>query len=103
LTPEGLRSGLAELFDPAVGGKIKVTIGATYPMEKAGAHRALEKQPGKLALNRHSDKEKFLRDLNRAESCEMSERSLKILRKSGDSEYEGSIPFTRSIPPLPPA
>jgi hypothetical protein len=45
LTPEGLRSGLAELFDPAVGGKIKVTIGATYPMEKAaGAHRALEKQ-----------------------------------------------------------
>jgi hypothetical protein len=28
-----------------VGGKIKVTIGATYTMEKAaGAHRALEKR-----------------------------------------------------------
>jgi len=30
----------------------------------------------------------------------MSERLLKRLRKSGDfqAEYEGSIPFTRSIP-----
>jgi hypothetical protein len=46
----------------------------------------------------HSDKEKFCSDLNRPESCEMSERLLKTLRKSGDfqAEYEGSIPFTRS-------
>ena len=50
------------------------------------------------ARNRHSDKEKFPSDLNRPESCEMSERLLKTLRKSGDfqAEYEGSIPFTRS-------
>jgi hypothetical protein len=48
--------------------------------------------------NRHSDKEKFRSDLNRPKSCEMSERLLKTLRKSGDfqAEYEGSIPFTRS-------
>jgi hypothetical protein len=58
------------------------------------------------ARNRHSDKEKFPRDLNRPENYEMSERVLKILRKSGDfqAEYEGSILFTRSsarkhIPP----
>jgi hypothetical protein len=46
----------------------------------------------------HSDKEKFRSDLNRPKSCEMSERLLKTLRKSGDfqAEYEGSIPFTRS-------
>jgi len=52
----------------------------------------------KNAGNRHSDKEKFRSDLNRPESCEMSEPPLKALRKSGDfqAEYEGSIPFTRS-------
>jgi hypothetical protein len=48
--------------------------------------------------NRHSDKEKFCSNLNRPKSCEMSERLLKTMRKSGDfqAEYEGSIPFTRS-------
>ncbi len=48
--------------------------------------------------NRDSDKEKFRSDLNRPESCEMSERLLKALRKFLDfqAEYEGSIPFTRS-------
>jgi len=48
--------------------------------------------------HRHSDKEKFCSDLNHPEGCKMSERLLKILRKSGDfqAEYEGSIPFTRS-------
>ena len=47
---------------------------------------------------RHSDKEKFRSDLNRPESCKMSERLLKTLRKFADfqAEYEGSIPFTRS-------
>jgi hypothetical protein len=47
---------------------------------------------------RHSNKEKFRSDLNRPESCEMSERLLKTLEKFGDfqAEYEGSIPFTRS-------
>jgi len=50
----------------------------------------------KNAGNRHSDKEKFRSDLNRPESCEMSESPLKALRKSGDfhAEYEGSVPFT---------
>jgi hypothetical protein len=49
--------------------------------------------------NRHSDKEKFRSDLNRPKSCEMSERILKTLPNSRDfqAEYEGSIPFTRSI------
>jgi hypothetical protein len=52
----------------------------------------------KDADDRHSDREKFRSDLNRPESCEMSESLLKTLRKSGDfqAEYEGSIPFTRS-------
>jgi hypothetical protein len=42
----------------------------------------------------HSDKGKFRSDLNRPESCAMSERPLKTLEKSGDfqAEYEGSIP-----------
>ncbi len=46
-----------------------------------------------------SDKEKFRSDLNRPKSYESSERLLKTLRNSGDfqAEYEGSIPFTRSI------
>lgn len=41
----------------------------------------------------HSDKEKFRSDLNRPESCEMSER-LKTLGKSGNfqAEYEGKKP-----------
>jgi hypothetical protein len=50
----------------------------------------------KNAGNRHSDKEKFRSDLNRPESCEMSEPPSKALRKSGDfhAEYEGSVLFT---------
>jgi NADPH2:quinone reductase len=53
LTPEGLKSGLAELFDLTVRGELKVTIGATYPLERAAdAHRALEGRGtrGKLVL-----------------------------------------------------
>jgi NADPH2:quinone reductase len=53
LTPEGLKGGLAELFDLAVSGEIKVTIGATYPLDRAAdAHRALEQRgtTGKLVL-----------------------------------------------------
>jgi hypothetical protein len=51
------------------------------------------------ASNRHSDKERFRSDLNRPKGREMSERLLKTSRKFGDfqAEYEGSIPFTRSI------
>jgi hypothetical protein len=58
----------------------------------------LEKDAHGARARRHSDKEKFRSDLNRPESCEMSERFLKTLRKSGDfqAEYEGSIPFNRS-------
>jgi hypothetical protein len=37
-----------------------------------------------LGGSRHSDKEIFRSDLNRPKSCEMSERLLKTLRKSGD-------------------
>ena len=53
---------------------------------------------GRGWARRYSDKEKFRSDLNRPESCKMSERLLKTLRKFADfqAEYEGSIPFTRS-------
>jgi NADPH2:quinone reductase len=53
LTPVGLKEGLAELFDLAGRGELKVTIGATYPLERAAdAHRALEgrETTGKLVL-----------------------------------------------------
>ncbi|MBV9568686.1 MAG: zinc-binding dehydrogenase, partial [Hyphomicrobiales bacterium] len=53
LTPEGLKAGLAELFDLTVRGELKVTIGGTYPLERAAdAHRALEGRgtTGKLVL-----------------------------------------------------
>jgi NADPH:quinone reductase len=53
LTPAGLKEGLAELFALAVSGELKVTIGATYPIERAAdAHRALEGRgtTGKLVL-----------------------------------------------------
>lgn len=53
LTPESLRTGLTELFDLAVRGQLKVTIGGTYPLERAAeAHRALEgrRTTGKVVL-----------------------------------------------------
>jgi NADPH2:quinone reductase len=53
LTPEGLKDGLAELYDLTVSGKLKVTIGAVYPLDRAAdAHSALEKRGtiGKLTL-----------------------------------------------------
>lgn len=53
LTPASLREGLSELFELAVGGQLKVTIGGTYPLERvAEAHRALEdrRTTGKLVL-----------------------------------------------------
>jgi NADPH:quinone reductase len=53
LTPEGLRSGLAELFDLVTGGEVAVTIGGRYPLTQASnAHGALEGRgtTGKLIL-----------------------------------------------------
>jgi NADPH2:quinone reductase len=53
LTPDGLRAGLTELFGLSVRGELKVTIGGTYPLERAAdAHRALEGRgtTGKLVL-----------------------------------------------------
>jgi NADPH:quinone reductase len=53
LTPQGLKDGLAELFDLAVRGELKAMIGATYPLARADdAHRALEGRgtTGKVVL-----------------------------------------------------
>jgi NADPH:quinone reductase len=53
LTPEGLKSGLAQLFDLTARGELKVTIGGSFPLERAAdAHRALEGRSttGKLVL-----------------------------------------------------
>src|SRR5271157_2451060 len=49
--------------------------------------------------HRHSDKDRFCSYLNHPEGCKMSEQLLKTLEKFSDfqAEYEGSIPFTRSI------
>lgn len=53
LTPDRVKSGLAELFDLAARGELEVTIGGAYPLEAAAeAHRALEGRgtTGKLVL-----------------------------------------------------
>jgi NADPH:quinone reductase len=53
LTPENLKSGLAELFDLVVSGQLRVEIGGTFPLARATeAHRALEarRTTGKLVL-----------------------------------------------------
>lgn len=53
LTQESLKEGLAELFDLAVRGELKVTVGGSYPLGcTADAHRALESRrtTGKLVL-----------------------------------------------------
>lgn len=53
LTPGDIKTGLAELYKLAGSGQLKVTIGATYPLERAAeAHRALEGRgtTGKLVL-----------------------------------------------------
>jgi len=53
LTPEGLKHGLAELFDLSVNGELKAVIGGTYPLDRAAdAHRALEARTttGKVVL-----------------------------------------------------
>lgn len=53
LTADRLKAGLAELFELAARGELKVRIGGTYPLEAAAeAHRALEGRgtTGKLVL-----------------------------------------------------
>jgi NADPH:quinone reductase len=53
LTPPGLRSGLAELFELVTRGELTVTIGSRYPLtDAAQAHKALEgrRTTGKLIL-----------------------------------------------------
>jgi NADPH2:quinone reductase len=53
LSPEGLRSGLNELFDLVAKGELVVKIGGRYPLAEASeAHRALEGRgtTGKLVL-----------------------------------------------------
>ena len=53
LTPEGLRSGLAELFDLVLRGELVVTIEEKHPLAEASkAHTALEarKTRGKVIL-----------------------------------------------------
>jgi NADPH:quinone reductase len=53
LTSESLQAGLAKLFDLAMNGQLSVTIGGTFPLERAAeAHRALEgrRTTGKVLL-----------------------------------------------------
>lgn len=53
LTPELLTAGLAELFELAAQGRLRVAIGGAYPMERAAeAHRALQERrtTGKVVL-----------------------------------------------------
>lgn len=53
LTPENLKSGLAELFNLCVSGELKVAIGGVHPLtQAAAAHRALESRQtiGKVLL-----------------------------------------------------
>ena len=53
LTQQSLKADLAELFDLAARGQLKVTIGGAYPLEQAAdAHRALEERrtTGKIVL-----------------------------------------------------
>jgi NADPH2:quinone reductase len=53
LTPEGLKDGLAELYDLTVSGKLKVAIGAVCTLDgDADAHHALEARTttGKVVL-----------------------------------------------------
>jgi NADPH2:quinone reductase len=53
LTPALLRDGLTELFDLTVRGRLRVTVGGIFPLERAAdAHRALESRrtTGKLVL-----------------------------------------------------
>ena len=53
LSAATLRSGLLELFDLAVTGQLKITIGGSYPLEQATeAHRNLEERrtTGKIVL-----------------------------------------------------
>lgn len=53
LTSESVKTDLAELFRLAVDGKLRVTIGGTFPLERvAEAHRALEtrRTTGKIVL-----------------------------------------------------
>lgn len=53
LTPESLKAGLEELFDLAVDGRLEVTIGGTYALDRAAdAHRQLESRrtTGKVVL-----------------------------------------------------
>lgn len=53
LDPHRLRTDLAELFDLAVSGKLKVTLGGVFSLEQlAEAHRAMEQRAtiGKLVL-----------------------------------------------------
>lgn len=54
LSPDILRTGLAELFDLAASGRLKVTIGGRFPLHQAGeAHRLLEERraTGKVVLS----------------------------------------------------
>ncbi|TIQ36749.1 MAG: zinc-binding alcohol dehydrogenase family protein [Mesorhizobium sp.] len=53
LLPAALKAGLAELFDLAANGRLRVAIGGRFPLDRAGeAHRLLEERrsAGKVVL-----------------------------------------------------
>jgi hypothetical protein len=50
------------------------------------------------ARHRHSDNEKFRRDLNRPKICEMSEQPLKTLQDFPTSKLNTRVPFPSPAP-----
>ncbi|WP_430681841.1 zinc-binding dehydrogenase [Mesorhizobium australafricanum] len=53
MPPDSFRTGLAELFDLAASGRLKVAVGGRFPLHEASeAHRLLEERraTGKVVL-----------------------------------------------------
>jgi hypothetical protein len=70
------------------------------PVRGVVLHERATARTERLGGNRPSDKEKFRSDLNRPNSCEMSEWLLKTLQNSGDFQFEYSASLPNYWPSL---